>query len=400
MAGVQLFRGREDVKFAESLRVDLALRQWSVDLAAFNVGEHAPLDTNLEQVAVAVVPHGDGVEYQVFMTWIESMLSRGRAPVLLVPEGTELPARVQSSAGGIVFLDTLNYDLMFDDLYRKLTGTFPAWLDVRVRPSLVQSPTGVAWWADDLFVADDRFDHVVRMSPNDSTVVVPGLYEPHHVYLDRRHLVIANKSANEILECDIVDNMAARIETLHHVDGLDLARPHDLQIDGRMSVIADTDNARVVFRSGKSAPWETAQPDQPFSFPCGVCLDETGFWVADSYNHRLLKFDRQGRQLLAYGSHGEGPSEFSFPVGIRRWRDLLFVADESNERLKVLEVIEGADGRTELLPRHGQLGGSRLGQPFGLSVNRNNRLAVTDRKQKCVWLIDLVQFVQMDAAFA
>jgi hypothetical protein len=156
----------------------------------------------------------------------------------------------------------------------------------------------------------------------------------------------------------------------------------------------------VLFRPGRDSDWAEVNPELPLQYPCGVCLDESGFWVADTYNHRVLKFDRDGRQLGAYGSHGDGPSDFAFPVGILRWRDLLFVADESNERLKVLQVIEEDGGNTSLMPRHNQLGASTIGQPFGLSVNRNNRLAVSDRKQKCIWLVDLVKLLQVEPGFA
>ncbi len=397
VSSIRLARGWGDVAFAEQLRVDLALRQRSVELTGFTTGG---VLERVDSTTIAVVPRQDSDDYDTFLIWVDAVLSAGTAPVLILPEQIDLPARIHSEAAGVVFRNSLSYDQVFENLFRTLAGAFPSWLDVRVRPSLIQSPTGVAWWSDDLHVADDRFEHAVRISPNDSTVVVPGLDYPHHISLNQRHLAIANKSAGEVLECDIVDNMATNIQTIHSVDGLGLLRPHDVRLTTRMSVIADTGNSRVLFRPN-GGDWRAVELERPLAYPGAVCLDDTGFWIADTYNHRVIKCDAEGSQLLSYGSRGSGPDEFDLPVGICRWRDFLFVANEGDERVKVLRVSDrDGSGRTELVPGAQHLAGDFIGQPLGLNVSRNNRLAVSDRKQKCIWLVDLVRLAERDLAFS
>ena len=397
VSSIRLARSRGDVAFAEQLRVDLAVRHRSVELTAFTT---AGVLERPESATVAVVPQQDTDDYGTFLIWMDAVLSAGAAPVLILPERIDLPARVHRGAAGIVFRNSTSYDQLFEDLFRMLAGVFPSWLDVRVRPSLIQNPTGVAWSSDDLHVADDRFEHVIRISPNDSTVVVPGLDNPHHLSLDERHLAIANMSAGEVLECDIVDNMATNFQTIRSADGLDLVRPHDVRLTAHLSVIADTGNSRVLFRP-RGEDWRAVELERPLAYPGAVCLDDTGFWIADTGNHRVVKCDSEGRQLLSYGSRGDGADEFDRPVGICRWRDLLFIADEGDERIKVLRLSDApGSGQTELTPLVQHLAGDFVGQPLGLAVSRNNRLAVSDRKLKCVWLLDLVRLTQQDAAFS
>jgi hypothetical protein len=397
LSSIRLARSRGDVAFAEQLRVDLAVRHRSVELTGFTTGGALECP---QSATVAVVPQQDTDDHGIFLIWMDAVLSAGAAPVLIVPEGIDLPVRIHAEAAGIVFRNSTSYDQLFENLFRMLAGPFPSWLDVRVRPSLIQNPTGVAWWSDDLHVADDRFEHAVRISPNDSTVVVPGLDNPHHISLDQRHLAIANMSAGEVLECDIVDNMATNFQTIRSADGLDLVRPHDVRLTAHLSVIADTGNSRVLFRP-RGEDWRAVELERPLAYPGAVCLDDTGFWIADTGNHRVVKFDSGGRQLLSYGGRSDGAAEFDLPVGICRWRDFLFVADEGAERIKVLQVSDAqGSGRTELTPLVQHLAGDFIGQPLGLAVSRNNRLAVSDRKLKCVWLVDLVRLTQQDAAFS
>lgn len=79
------------------------------------------------------------------------------------------------------------------------------------------------------------------------------------------------------------------------------------------------------------------------SLPTDVAVGEDGrIYVVDSGNHRVVAFDRNGKQLIAIGSKGSGQGQFLDPVGIgtdRKGR--VYVADKGNHRIQVF----GADGR-------------------------------------------------------
>lgn len=61
---------------------------------------------------------------------------------------------------------------------------------------------------------------------------------------------------------------------------------------------------------------DTPGPGQ-FSAPTNVAVDPQGnLYVTDTWNHRVQIFDRRGRFLRAFGSHGTRPGNFVRPKGI------------------------------------------------------------------------------------
>jgi tripartite motif-containing protein 71 len=71
----------------------------------------------------------------------------------------------------------------------------------------------------------------------------------------------------------------------------------------------------------------------------GVATDAQGFvYVADRYNGRIFKFDREGRQVAAWGSYGSGPGQLAEPYGITVAGNEVFVAEQGNERIQVFDL--------------------------------------------------------------
>jgi hypothetical protein len=105
-------------------------------------------------------------------------------------------------------------------------------------------------------------------------------------------------------------------------------------------------------------------------------------------NHRVLAFEHTGAFVGEFGSYGEGMHEFRYPVGVVTWSDFLIVADEESKRLRVFNrPHEKDDFPPDSVLQ--DLAAPWLRSPFGMAINRENRLAVTDRDQRCVWIIDL-----------
>jgi tripartite motif-containing protein 71 len=55
-----------------------------------------------------------------------------------------------------------------------------------------------------------------------------------------------------------------------------------------------------------------------FSSPYGVAIDSSSgnVYVAETYNHRIQKFDSNGNFITKGGSQGAGDGEFDSPSGI------------------------------------------------------------------------------------
>jgi hypothetical protein len=85
-------------------------------------------------------------------------------------------------------------------------------------------------------------------------------------------------------------------------------------------------------------------PDEKYLFrrPTDVAFDPQGnIYVADGYNnHRVVKYDKNGRYLKQVGTNvpGKGPGQFNLPHGISAdAQGHVFVSDRTNNRVVVLD---------------------------------------------------------------
>jgi DNA-binding beta-propeller fold protein YncE len=82
------------------------------------------------------------------------------------------------------------------------------------------------------------------------------------------------------------------------------------------------------------------QDDKHFGRPTDIAwLPDGTFFVSDGYvNTRVVKFDKNGKYLMAWGTKGKGPGQFDLPHSIdidaqRR----VYVADRSNGRIQIFD---------------------------------------------------------------
>jgi len=70
--------------------------------------------------------------------------------------------------------------------------------------------------------------------------------------------------------------------------------------------------------------------------PRSIAIDTAGnVWVTDTGNKRVLKFDSDGNSLAQYGSSGNGPGQFDEPIGIAiAPSGEILVADTWNQRIQ------------------------------------------------------------------
>ena len=119
-----------------------------------------------------------------------------------------------------------------------------------------------------------------------------------------------------------------------------------------------------------------------FNTPLGVAVnDRDEIVVADSNNHRVQVFDRNGTFLRCFGHRGENAGEFKCPVGVAINKDRnIFVADNGNNRIQIFSW-EG---------RHlGSFSGkgsldSQLCHPWGLSLDSTGNVIVADTGNKLI----------------
>ena len=156
------------------------------------------------------------------------------------------------------------------------------------------------------------------------------------------------------------------------------ALAHGLRTDPQGSVWAtDSANHTVIkFDPGGKVLLTLGERDvagddeRHFNKPTDVAFAANGdFFVSDGYgNARVVKFDKNGRFLLAWGNKGKGEGEFDLPHAVRLdSRGDVYVADRENKRIQVF----APDGNLLRQMAQGIA-------PYGLFITPDDALFVAD----------------------
>ena len=158
--------------------------------------------------------------------------------------------------------------------------------------------------------------------------------------------------------------------------------PHTIQIspydpernvwvidDWRQQIfVFSNDGKRLVRTFGEAGVAGT--DEKHFGRPTGIAwLPDGTFFVSDGYtNSRVMKFDKDGNFLTAWGTNGTGPGQFQVPhsIAVDRTRRV-FVADRSNHRIQIFDQ----NGKFILLWRS-------IRSPDYLMMSADNNLWVAD----------------------
>jgi NHL repeat-containing protein len=98
------------------------------------------------------------------------------------------------------------------------------------------------------------------------------------------------------------------------------------------------DGKQIVLTLGERL--KPGNDDKHFNRPTDIAfLPDGTFFISDGYtNRRVVKFDKNGGFIKAWGKEGTGPGEFNLPHGIATDRNRrVYVADRSNSRIQVFD---------------------------------------------------------------
>ena len=154
--------------------------------------------------------------------------------------------------------------------------------------------------------------------------------------------------------------------------------PHGLRIDDEDNIWTTDDGKHLVLKLSPSGHVlmvlgrkdTKAEGDWVFNAPADVAFGKDGdIYVADGYgNSRVMKFDREGNFLKAWGKYGTGPGEFNLPHSIAIDRSgNVYVADRENRRIQIFD----ADGNYLREWDH-------VGYPYGLCFTEDGHLWMVD----------------------
>jgi DNA-binding beta-propeller fold protein YncE len=156
--------------------------------------------------------------------------------------------------------------------------------------------------------------------------------------------------------------------------------PHGIRVDRDGNIWCVDNGLHQVFKFSSSgtllASWGTrgvaGSDDKTFARPTDIAWDSNGnFYVSDGYtNTRVVKFDAAGRYVTAWGTAGDGPSQFRVvhAIGIDS-KDRVYVSDRENNRIQVFDT----NGRPQKIWTH-------LGATQGMAITpRDEMWIITHR---------------------
>lgn len=122
--------------------------------------------------------------------------------------------------------------------------------------------------------------------------------------------------------------------------------------------------------------------DGEFSSPTGIAIDQDGFiYVADTDNHAIQKFDREGKFVARWG--GEASSEegqFYYPRGLAAGpAGEVYVADSGNNRVQKFDPegnVMSAWGKFGFAWRGADMG--KFDVPWGVTTDKDGNIYVAD----------------------
>lgn len=149
--------------------------------------------------------------------------------------------------------------------------------------------------------------------------------------------------------------------------------------DGCIYVV---DKAARIQRFSPNGDYETSwqMPEWEAGKPTGLSVDAAGrVLVADTHYHRVVIFDRDGKELARFGSNGTGDGKFLLPtVAVADSKGRIYVAEYGdNDRINVFS------SDLKFLYSFGRenMGGEPLIRPQSIAVDRDDTLWVADACQ-------------------
>ena len=248
-------------------------------------------------------------------------------------------------------------------------------------------PSGFAFTPQGHLVISDDFNHRIQIYDDDRLLKSFGekgkgngqFHYPKGITIDKNgSIYVADSWNHRVQKFDSEGNHQQNFGSCGEAQG-ELNEPYDIMVatSGNILVV-ERYNHRLQWFSpeGKSLGWvgqrgtvleenlayfyETSAnlfSAPAFEFPTSISTDSRGnFFITDSGNHRIVKFDKNWKRIFSFGERGDAAGQFQYPLCISvGGNDFLYVSDLNNNRIQIfspfgqfLDKLDQVDSSTPL----------------------------------------------------
>ncbi|SVC93461.1 uncharacterized protein METZ01_LOCUS346315, partial [marine metagenome] len=223
-------------------------------------------------------------------------------------------------------------------------------------------PSGFAFTPQGYLVLADDFNHRIQIYDGDQLLRSFGekgkengqFHYPKGIAVDaEENIYVADSWNHRVQKFDLLGNHQTTFGSCGEGKG-ELNEPYDIIIEDSGNIlVVERYNHRLQWFSpkGKSLGWigqrgtvleehlayfyETSAnlfSPPAFEFPTSIDRDSQGnYYVTDSGNHRVVKFNKNWQRVLSFGEQGEEVGQFQYPLCVSVGQnDFLYVADLNN----------------------------------------------------------------------
>ena len=249
-------------------------------------------------------------------------------------------------------------------------------------------PKGMGCDSDgNIIVVEPHYKRVNHFTTNGQLVAQWGLRGTNIGFLDMPRSVAMN-SKREIFLSEY--GLVERIQKFSL--GVALTNAAPLKWNSKLSDAEALAETRPTAATFLACYGKAGEGRGEFNRAEGICVDaQDRLYVADSCNHRVQVFTRDGKYIREFGKAGTGPGELSYPYDIKiDAAGNIFVCEFGNSRIQVfddtgrsVEIIGGAGGRP-----------GQFNNPWAIALDSHGNLYVADslnhRVQKLIRKMSVV----------
>ena len=248
---------------------------------------------------------------------------------------------------------------------------------------LIQSASASAQQSDTAKWLLKPVEKFLNLSPDINFGEVSGVAQN-----SKGHTFVFNRGPHPLIEFDNKGNFVRYL-----VEGL-IKISHGIRIDskdniwltdvGSHLVLKLNPNGNIIMVLGKSnipGEWDKNTQTLLFNKPADVGFGSNGnIFITDGYgNSRVIKLDKNGKFLKAWGSKGNEKGQFNIPHAVViDDSGLVYIADRENKRIQIFDQ----EGNLVKIWTH-------IGSPYGLDLSKKQEIFLTDGVANRILKLDL-----------